>query len=380
MQTRPLKILAIDDNPDNLTAIKAVVQDFLSESRVLSALNGPQGLELARSEDPDVILLDIVMPDMDGFAVCRRLKEDEYLRLIPVVFLTALRTDRESRIKALGLGAEAFLSKPVDEAELIAQIRAMALIKAANQRQHLEKAQLAALVAERTRELEQELVERRQVEQQLKVALKEKEVLLRELYHRTKNNMQVISSMLNLQRIQIKDDYLTTAFLEMENRIQSMSLVHRKLYQSQDLSSLDLGEYVQDLVVLLKRSYLVSTEKIAILLETEAVKASIDTTIPCGLILNELISNALNHAFPENGNGRIHIWVKKVKGGIIELGVSDNGVGPKSECDFQNSGKLGLQIVKTLGENQLGGEVIFETDPGLACRVRFREIEDRARV
>ena len=152
-----LKLLAIDDNADNLISLKAVAQDALPGCAVCTALSGPQGIELARVEDPDVILLDIVMPGMDGFEVCARLKADEALRAIPVVFLTALRTDRDSRIRALETGAEAFLSKPFDDQELVAQIRAMAKLKAANRSDRQEKERLATMVAERTAELEEML-------------------------------------------------------------------------------------------------------------------------------------------------------------------------------------------------------------------------------
>jgi diguanylate cyclase (GGDEF)-like protein/PAS domain S-box-containing protein len=165
-----MKLLAIDDNRDNLTTLKAVLADRLPEARLLTALSGPRGIELAQAEDPDVILLDIVMPGMDGYAVCRALKQDELLRSIPVLFLTALRTDRESRIKALEAGAEGFLSKPFDEVELTAQIRAMTKIKAANRMQRQEKEELAALVAERTRDLEQELEARKRTEEVLKAS------------------------------------------------------------------------------------------------------------------------------------------------------------------------------------------------------------------
>jgi signal transduction histidine kinase len=159
-----LKLLAIDDNRDNLTTLKAVVGEVLPDGVLLTALNGLRGIELARAEDPDVILLDIVMPGLDGFAVCRKLKADERLQAIPVIFLTALRTDRESRVKALETGAEGFLSKPLDAQELVAQIRAMAKLKAANLMKRQETEHLAALVAERTRELEQELADRKRVE------------------------------------------------------------------------------------------------------------------------------------------------------------------------------------------------------------------------
>ena len=150
-----MKILAIDDNPDNLTVLAAVMHDALPDCTLLTAPNGSRGLELALAEDPDVILLDIVMPGMDGYEVCRRLKADDRLRSIPVVFLTALRTDRESRVQALESGAEAFLSKPVDEQELVAEVRAMSKIKAATILQRDEHVRLRGLVAERTRELQQ---------------------------------------------------------------------------------------------------------------------------------------------------------------------------------------------------------------------------------
>lgn len=153
MDTGELKILAVDDNPDNLTVLKAVVADRLPKARVSTALNGERALDLARAEDPDVILLDIIMPGMDGYAVCRALKADERLQSIPVLFLTALGDDRDSRIRAVEAGAEGFFSKPADEIELAAQIRAMAKIKAANRLRRMEKEQLEALVVERTREV-----------------------------------------------------------------------------------------------------------------------------------------------------------------------------------------------------------------------------------
>jgi PAS domain S-box-containing protein len=163
-----LRVLAIDDNRDNLTALQAVLSEALPGCALLTALDGPRGLALARSEDPDAILLDILMPGMDGFEVCRRLKAEERLRDIPVVFLTALRGDRDSRVKALEVGAEAFLSKPIEGPELVAQLRAMVKIKRAIRRRRFEKDELAALVAERTRELEQELAERRRAQEALR--------------------------------------------------------------------------------------------------------------------------------------------------------------------------------------------------------------------
>ena len=150
-----MKILAVDDNQDNLISFKALIKEAFPEAIVLTALNGKKGLELAAVEDPDVILLDIVMPGMDGYEVCQKLKTDTKLRDIPVIFVTALKGDKDSRIRALEVGAEAFLAKPIDESELTAQIRAMAKIKAANSQKHIEQNRLAALVEAQTRTLKQ---------------------------------------------------------------------------------------------------------------------------------------------------------------------------------------------------------------------------------
>jgi PAS domain S-box-containing protein len=148
-----IKILAIDDNQDNLISIKALIGEAFSEAQIYTALTGEKGFELASAEDPDVILLDIVMPGMDGFEVCRMLKSDKKLCNIPVVFVTAIKGDKESRIKALECGAEAFLAKPIDEYELTAQIKAMVKIKKANIASRDEKEHLATLVEEKTSEL-----------------------------------------------------------------------------------------------------------------------------------------------------------------------------------------------------------------------------------
>lgn len=153
MENRTIKILAIDDNRDNLISIKALIKDIIPYALTLTTESGVKGLELAATEDPDVILLDIVMPVMDGYEVCKKLKADKKLSDIPVVFVTALKDDKESRILALEAGADAFLAKPIDESELKAQICAMVKIKTANSEKHAEKEQLAALVADQTIEI-----------------------------------------------------------------------------------------------------------------------------------------------------------------------------------------------------------------------------------
>jgi len=168
MERGMIKILAIDDNPDNLISLKALINDAFPDAIFLSELNGQKGIELAKAEDPDLVLLDVVMPGMDGFEVCKRLKLDSLLRDIPVVFLTAIKGDKVHRINALEAGAEAFLAKPIDETELIAQIRAMVKIRKANWDKQFENDRLNNLVYIRTLQLEQELEERKKTERALK--------------------------------------------------------------------------------------------------------------------------------------------------------------------------------------------------------------------
>ncbi len=153
MEPDKIKILSVDDNPDNLLIIKALLDDLFPEVSVFTALTGVKGIELAAAEDPDVILLDIVMPEMDGFDVCKLLKADNIMSQIPVIFLTALKGDKDSRVKGIEAGGDAFLSKPVDKTELLVQVRAMVKIKAANRIKTAEKANLESLVSDRTLQL-----------------------------------------------------------------------------------------------------------------------------------------------------------------------------------------------------------------------------------
>ena len=163
-----MKILAIDDIRDNLITLKAVIKEAFPEAAVYLAINGKDGIELALTVDPDVILLDIIMPEMDGFEVCRRLKQNQQTNHIPIVFLTALKTSPANRIKALEEGGDGFLSKPVNREELIAQVKAMSKIKAAAEQKKIEKEQLEKMVTKRTVELEKEIKLRINTEMQLR--------------------------------------------------------------------------------------------------------------------------------------------------------------------------------------------------------------------
>ncbi len=218
-----------------------------------------------------------------------------------------------------------------------------------------------------------DITDRMEAEENLKTALAEKETLLRELYHRTKNNMQVIGSMLSIQAGVSRNDEVMQICRELENKIQGMALVHEKLYRSKDLSRIDLKQYIRDLMDLLMESYNASAEAVRPRLEMESAPISIDTAVPCGLILNELISNAFKHAFPDGKKGEIRISLTRDAAGEIALTCADDGPGAPDGFDFRAQRTLGLQTIFLIVERQLNGTVEFESDRGLTCRMRFKD-------
>jgi len=216
-----------------------------------------------------------------------------------------------------------------------------------------------------------DITERKQAEENIKASLREKEVLLREIHHRVKNNLQVISSLLNLQSAYIKDKQYAEMLKESQNRIKSMALIHEKLYQSEDLACIDFGRYIKDMTYGLFRSYGVSTAAITPKMDVGDISLQIDAAIPCGLIINELVSNSLKHAFPDR-KGEIAVSLHSVDG-TIELTVSDNGVGIPDTIDFENTETLGLRLVTILAEDQLDGDITLTRGMGTEFRITFME-------
>lgn len=217
-----------------------------------------------------------------------------------------------------------------------------------------------------------DITARKRAEEQIKASLEEKEVLLQEVHHRVKNNLQVISSLLYLQSKNVKDQQAFEILQDSQNRVRSMTLVHEQLYQSKDLARIDFAEYVENLVGGLFRSYGVHPNVIKLEIHVDDVSLGIDTVIPCGLILNELVSNSLKHAFPDGREGKICIELCSDDEGECSLTVSDNGVGLPKDLDFRNTESLGLQLVNTL-VGQLDGSIELDSDGGTAFEIIFAE-------
>ncbi len=215
--------------------------------------------------------------------------------------------------------------------------------------------------------------------EQVTASLEEKKVLLREIHHRVKNNLQVISSLLRLQGRYIEDERYQEMFTECQSRIQSMALIHETLYQSKDLANIDFADYIKKLANSLYQSYSIYRGKIALKMDVESIQISIDYATPSGLILNELISNSLKHAFPKGREGEIKITLRSVED-EIELVVSDNGVGIPEDLDFRNTESLGLQLVVDLAENQLQGNIELDRIEGTKFRIKFKEKKYKKRM
>jgi PAS domain S-box-containing protein len=219
----------------------------------------------------------------------------------------------------------------------------------------------------------EDISKKKKAEEALNESLKEKEVLLRELYHRTKNNMQVISSLLGLKAGMLSDESVKSILNDMGGRIRTIALVHQKLYQSKNLSRIDLGDYIKDLANLLMDSYSSLSGRVILNLDLENVNVLIDTAIPCGLVINELITNALKYAFPGNRKGEINIQLSRTKDDLITLIISDNGVGIPGEKDIFSSDTLGIQLLTSIVEHQLIGKITFEVKQGVSCNVSFKD-------
>ena len=216
-----------------------------------------------------------------------------------------------------------------------------------------------------------DITERKKAEEEIKAALKEKEILLREIHHRVKNNLQIISSLLSLQSQYIKDDRHVEILKDSQNRVKSMALIHEKLYLSENLANIDFKEYIESLVRELVRSYKVDPGRITVNVDAENISLGVDTAIPCGLIINELVTNALKHAFPD-GKGVITVALH-TNNGAIELRVSDNGVGMPEDIDFRTTETLGLRLVSILAEDQLDGDITLTRDTGTEFCITFKE-------
>ena len=221
-----------------------------------------------------------------------------------------------------------------------------------------------------------DVTERKQALEQITTSLHEKEVLLKEIHHRVKNNMQVITSLLNLQSKTIRDEQALSVFQDSQNRVKSMALIHETLYQSKDLSRINFAEYLQKLVAHVSRSYRIRPEAVKININVDEVSLPIDTAVPCGLIINELASNSLKYAFPSDMRGEVNITFERGDTGYV-LRVSDTGIGLPDDFNPEAGKSLGMKLVRML-TGQLCGDLECRNGVGTTFEIKFPEEREKA--
>ncbi|MBN2051204.1 MAG: response regulator [Spirochaetales bacterium] len=340
------QILVVDDTPANLK----LLVDMLGHAgyQIRAAGSGPLALRSIAVEAPDLILLDIRMPGMDGFEVCRKLKSDDRYRDIPVIFLSALHSVPE-KIRAFESGAVDYVTKPFEPEEILARIHTHLTLRNLHCRMEI-------LVKKRTEELER--------------SLEEKEILLREVHHRVKNNLQIIISMMNLQNTGSDNSQLSDILQTLQNRVLSMALVHDLLYHNELMTGIDFEDYVRRLCGSLLSSFNMNESRIDIQYNLASMNLNLFQAIPCGLILNELLTNALKHAFPDGGKGTVIIEMGQKTPDHWLLRVKDNGAGLPDDFDVERSDTLGLMLVNNL-VRQLEGTLRFRSSGGTEVMITF---------
>jgi PAS domain S-box-containing protein len=268
------------------------------------------------------------------------------------------------------LKIDKFLSVPVlDEGKVIGQI------SVSNSPRNYDEKDVAAV--ERLADFYTLALQRVRTEEKVRESLQEQKLLLREIHHRVKNNLQIISSLLNLQSQYMEDEETQKIFLESKNRVKSMALIHEKLYRSSSLAHVNFEDYVESLVESLIYSYMDVSANIQTEIDLNGICLNIDTAIPCGLIINELVSNSLKHAF-QNSQGTIKIEMKGLNGKYL-LKVCDDGVGFPKEIDFKNTETLGMQLINSL-VIQLDGNIEQVNSSGTCFKINIKESNYKKRV
>ncbi|MEW6753275.1 MAG: histidine kinase dimerization/phosphoacceptor domain -containing protein [Candidatus Latescibacterota bacterium] len=405
------RILVVEDSRTQAAALQSLLE--AAGYGVSVAADGREGLEAVRRERPALVVSDIVMPGLDGYGLCRKLKADPSLRQIPVLLLTSL-SDPEDIVRGLEARADGYCTKPYEDDLLLAGIAAQlsgslpvggedergelevtiggrrhrvtstpreilgmllsTYESAVRQNRRLSETQeeLRALneeLEDRVRERTQELEVR---QQHLTQALREKETLLKEVHHRVKNNLQLIASLLRMQARRLDDPRQQQVLLDSQSRVQSMAMIHERLYRSESLAEVDFRVYAAALLGELLAAHQPSPGRVAVELAIEDGALGLDAAVPCGLIVNELVTNALKYAFPEGRRGTIRIALE-TQGGSNVLTVSDDGVGLPAAIQPGAAGGqgLGLGLVRLLAEQLEGGMQVEGGAQGTRVEVRF---------
>lgn len=298
---------------------------------------------------PDVILVDHSLPQFDGVSALEITKRRS--PLTPFIFVSGKIGD-EFAVDMLKKGATDYVFKN-NLTKLVPAIK-----RAITERNELE-------------ELKRSKIE-------LQNALKEKEMLLKEIHHRVKNNLMIISNLLELQSYYVRDKADLNVFRESKTRADSMALIHERLYQSTDLKSIDIGDYIRNLAADIFDTYVIDPDQIKLMVNVDDIRLDTNTAIPLGLIINELLTNSLKYAFPNDKKGNITIELNKNDDKFTVI-IKDDGIGFPSDLDYKNTETLGLELVNSLTQQVNGNMELISAD-GTEFRITFEELKYKGNI
>ncbi len=350
MSTTLLLILILEDEAAHAEAILRAFEASPTPVEIRTAASLKEYCEMLAQQVPDIVLMDLNLPDGNPMESLTLLSESNPF---PVLVMTSCGNE-EVAVAAMKLGA---LDYMVKSAEAFADMprTVQRVLREWNLLQSHKRAEAA-----------------------VRESLREKEELLKEIHHRVKNNLQIVSSLLRLQASRIDNPVAKHALQNMQNRVRSMSLIHEHLYRSDNMARVDLSAYLKSLCQQLVRTLTANPGDVQLVLDLAPVELEIDQAIPCGLLVNELVANALKHAFPEGSRtGELRVELRPVEGGQgWRLRVADNGVGLPEDfalTSLSHLSSLGLQLVTDL-TRQIGGKLEIGSGPGAVFEVVFQEI------
>ena len=358
-------ILTIEDEAAIRKSFVSFLEDYDYET--LEAEDGGEGIEVLKRAQPDLILADLRMPNVDGLQVLDYVGKN--YPEIPVIVVSGTGNINDV-IEALHLGAWDYILKPVEDLNILlyAVRRALEKVRLAEEnrryREHLEDQ-----VNQKTRALEQANAKLQSINKELRTSLQEKEVLLREVHHRVKNNMQVVMSLMNLQKPIYRDSYDVRLVDKSIHRIQAMAMAHEQLYRTDDFTQINLEAYLNGMVNEIIRNKTAVGDSFDVRVDAQEIFMGLELAIPIGLIIHELADNAIEHAYPDGEGGEIAISAVHTEGRYT-ITVADKGIGLPKELDVENTTSLGFMLVQTL-TSQIEGKLEVEHRDGTMVKVEF---------
>ena len=359
------RILTIEDEAAIRKSFVSFLEDYDYET--LEAEDGQEGIEIIKGSSPDLVLADLRMPNVDGLQVLDYVSTHE--PEIPVIVVSGTGNINDV-IEALHLGAWDYILKPVEDLNILlfAVRRALEKVRLSEENRRYRE-DLEDQVSEKTRALEQANAKLQSINKELRNSLEEKEVLLREVHHRVKNNMQVIMSLMNLQKPLYRDSFDVRLIDKSINRIQAMAMAHEQLYRTEDFTRINLDAYLNGMVNEIIRNKTSVGDNFDVRVDAQDIFMGIDLAIPIGLIIHELADNAIEHAYPDDKTGNIAISTMHNEGRYT-ITVADYGVGLPAGIDIENSTSLGFMLVQTLA-SQIDAKLEIQKQDGTMVKLEF---------